>query len=162
MKKTLIAGATVLLAGVVAFAFARDDRAEPEAVDAPVAQADVQEPEAPELADPGVIEEEPVVEEAADELPPGWEVDETGFVWEPLSYDEPQIRNNGDGTVTMRKLARIYEADGTMREVPVTATATITQKRVPRMKRPMPAYLQEGQQEEAQESEESELSQDGE
>jgi hypothetical protein len=158
MKKPLIAGATVLVAGVVAFAFARDAREEPEAVEAPVAQASVEEPAVVELADPGVIADEPA-EEAPEELPPGWEVDETGFVWEPLSYDKPQLRNNGDGTVTMRKLARIYEADGTMREVPVTATATITQKRVPRMKRTLPAYLQPEQPEEA---EDSELSQDGE
>jgi hypothetical protein len=142
MMKPLIVGATLSLAGVVAFALARDTREDPTA-EAPVATAPPVEIADVELADPGQIGEEapaPVVEE----LPVGWNVDETGFVWEPLSFDTPQIRNNGDGTLTMRKLARIYK-DGEMREVGIQATATPDLARIPIQQRTLPKRGQTAQ-----------------
>lgn len=141
MNKPLLFGATALVAGVVAFALTYDSRDEAQEIDKPVAQAPVEEPKV-ELADPGVIEDEPVVEET-EELPEGYFVDEMGRVWEPLSFDKPQIKANGDGTFTMRKLARIYEADGSMREQPIVGIASPVHRRVPRLSRPEPQFRQE-------------------
>jgi len=135
MKTTLIAGTTLLLAGVAAFALNRDDREE-KTVETPQEQAAAPETKTVELADPGQIEE-PEEEATVSPLPEGWEVDETGHVWEPLSFNKPQVRNNGDGTITMRKLIRIYE-NGKMREIPITATATPVQKRLPMKQRVAP------------------------
>jgi hypothetical protein len=149
MMKPLIAGTTLILAGVVAFALASDTREDPTA-EAPIATAPPVEIVDVELADPGPIAEEapaPVVEE----LPVGWHVDETGFVWEPLSFDKPQIRNNGDGTLTMRKLARIYK-NGEMREVGIQATATPDMARIPIQHRTLPKASQTAQRDPAEEA----------
>jgi hypothetical protein len=142
MKAILIGGAALLAAGAVALALSQDGRAQaPQAPEVVPQQA----PEAPpvaELADPGTIVEEP---EPAPVLvvDTGYQVDADGFVWEPLSYDKPQIKGNGDGTVTMKKLARIVEADGSMREVPITVTASPQQRRMPIKARTMPATPQQ-------------------
>jgi hypothetical protein len=131
MKTPLIAGTTLILVGVAAFALARDDR-DDKPIEAPeVEAAPAPETARAELADPGTIEAEAAAPEAAsaDVLPEGWEIDETGHVWEPLS-EKPQIRNNGDGTITMRKLIRVWQ-NGKMVEKPITATATPSQKRLP-------------------------------
>jgi len=140
MKKPLIAGTTLLLAGIVAFALTRDSREEKTA-DAPKADTPAVEVAEVELADPGTIEE-PAPEPVPDALPQGWEIDEVGHVWEPLSFEKPQVRNNGDGTLTMRKLIRIYE-NGKVREIPITATAVASQKRLPVQTRKPPKVTSE-------------------
>ena len=126
MKKLLFAGVTAVLAGVIAFALVNDSRDDAEL---PVQQARDVAPE-PEAAD--LVAPEPLVaqEEPVEELPEGWTVDEDGFVWEPLSFDKPQRKNNGDGTWTTKKLARIYNSDGTFRETPITITSTPSMKRL--------------------------------
>lgn len=152
-------GAAILVAGAVAFALSLDGRTadlpEPEAV---AKQEAAPEPAA-ELVDPGTIEE-PVAEPDV-ALPEGYEVDEDGHVWEPLSYHKPQLKNNGDGTVTMRKLARIIEADGSMREVPIKVVAHPISKRMPVKKRPLPAWAQPAQPDGDAAQEQQDESQDG-
>jgi hypothetical protein len=141
MKAILIGGAAVLAAGAVALAFTQDRRETPP--QAPeVAQHEATPPPVAELADPGTI---PVEEPKAAEVvvDTGVQVDPDGFVWEPLSFDHPQIKNNGDGTVTMKKLARIVEAGGKVREVPITVNAAPQQRRLPIRSRGTPAPKQE-------------------
>jgi hypothetical protein len=140
MKAILIGGAAVLAAGAVALAFTQDRRETPP--QAPeVAHHEATPPPTAELADPGTIPvEEPKAEVVVDT---GYEVDPDGFVWEPLSFDHPQIKNNGDGTVTMKKLARIVEAGGKVREVPITVNAAPQQRRLPVRSRATPASKQE-------------------
>jgi hypothetical protein len=129
MKTPLIVGTTLILAGVVAFALARDDR-DTTTVETPAVEEQSAQAPAAELADPGKIEE-PAAPEVLGTLPEGWEIDETGFVWEPLSF-EPQVRHNADGTLTMKKLARVYDVEtGEMTLKPVTAHAIASQKRIP-------------------------------
>ena len=134
MKAILIGGAAFLAAGAVALALSQDRRPTPP--QAPeVAQNEAAPTPAAQLVDPGTIPEE--VEAPVPELviETGYEVDPDGFVWEPLSFDKPQIKNNGDGTITMRKLARIVEAGGKVREVPITVNAAPQQRRIPIQKR---------------------------
>ena len=96
--------------------------------------------EAPVVENETVAQEEPAPEpevalaapEEPEEVAPVHEdltVDEDGHVWGPLSFDNPQVKINGDGTVTVKKLARAYRADGTMEEIPITGV--LSPKRVP-------------------------------
>ena len=137
MKAILIGGAAILAAGAVALAFSQDGRAPVQQAPEVVQQAATIEPAAVELADPGTVVEEPLPAPTL-VVDTGTQVDADGFVWEPLSFDKPQIKNNGDGTVTMKKLARIVEADGAMREVPITVTASPQQRRLSMKQRTMP------------------------
>ena len=141
MKAILIGGAAVLAAGAVALAFTQDRRETPP--QAPqIAQHEAAPAPVQELVDPGTV---PPVEEPKPEIvvDTGFQVDADGFVWEPLSFDKPQIKNNGDGTVTMKKLARIVEAGGKVREVPITVNAAPSQRRLPVRQRGTPADKQE-------------------
>jgi hypothetical protein len=140
MKGILTGGASLLVVGVAAFAFSQSRRgAVAEAPEVVVETPVVAEPVV--LADPGTIAAEPPApEEPA--LPPGFEVDEDGFVWEPLSFDKPQVKNNGDGTFTMKKLARIVE-NGQTREVPITVNAAPSQRRLPIRQRTAPISAEE-------------------
>ncbi|MEM7310100.1 MAG: hypothetical protein AAF682_25720 [Planctomycetota bacterium] len=142
MKGLLIgSGAAVLVAGAVAFALSQGDR-EADTAEAPEAVQDEVAATDAELMDPGtIVDEEGLKIETVDT---GIQVDPDGFVWEPLSFDKPQIKHNGDGTITMKKLARIYE-NGVMRETPITALATPDQRRLPVKKRELPARLREVQ-----------------
>ena len=134
MKTGLVlgGGAAILIAGMTAFALNRESR-DAEATEASAAVETPVVEEEVVLADPGTIEQEPVVEEEA--LPEGYVVDEDGFVWEPLSFDKPQTKLNPDGSITMKKLARIIDPDGTVREVAITGHATVDHRRLPVVQR---------------------------
>ena len=129
MKAILIGGAAFLAAGAVALALAQDRR-ETRAQVPEVVPVGTPAPQA-ELVDPGVIPAEEPAPQPELVVEAGYEVDPDGFVWEPLSFDKPQIKNNGDGTVTMKKLARVVEAGGKVREVPITVNAAPQQRRLP-------------------------------
>ena len=107
--------------GAVAFTQSGDD-ATPVVENEAVAEEPAPEPEEVALATP---EEPEVVAPVHEDLT----VDEDGHVWGPLSFDNPQVKINGDGTVTVKKLARAYRADGTMEEIPITGV--LSPKRVP-------------------------------
>lgn len=118
---TLAVGAIAVALAVVAFAKGGDDTA-PVVENEAVAEEPAPEPEVAQLAAPQEPEEvTPVHEDLT--------VDEDGHIWGPLSFDNPQVKINGDGTVTVKKLARAYRMDGTMEEIPITGV--LYPKRVP-------------------------------
>ena len=129
MKAILIGGAALVAAGAVALALSQDRRETQAQV--PEALPEAAPPPQAELVDPGMIPAEEPAPQPELVVEAGYEVDPDGFVWEPLSFDKPQIKNNGDGTVTMKKLARIVEAGGKVREVPITVNAAPQQRRLP-------------------------------
>ena len=149
MKAILIGGAAFLAAGAVALALSQERRET--RAQAPEVVVEAEPAPQAELVDPGVIPPEEPQPQLVVET--GYEVDPDGFVWEPLSYDKPQIKNNGDGTVTMKKLARIVEAGGKVREVPITVDAAPQQRRLPIRQRgaskpestEQPAAVQDGE-----------------
>lgn len=145
--KAIISGGTAILilaAGIFAFIILNEDETRSDGTGPQADAEQEQQTVQTELADPGTVPEE----ELAEEMPEGYTVDEDGFVWEPLSYDKPQIKNNGDGTVTMKKLARVYEADGSMREMPITARATPDQRRLPIQSREVPTKTKKDEEDE--------------
>ena len=135
-------GAAVMVAGAIAFAFSQTSGRDATTTESTVRAAHTAPAVDAELAMPDAVPE--AAPERPQALPSNdtvYTIDADGFVWKPLSYHEPQVKYNGDGTFTGRKLFRIVEADGSMREIPVQYTATPMQKRIALKRRQPPAHV---------------------
>jgi len=118
----LLAGLLVLGIGAFLFAENQKDR-QNESIQTPQVTEQPAAVTAAELATPP-----PVVVEETSAVTPAGDLDArpVGPEGRPLSYDDPQISRNGDGTITMQKMAKLTFPDGTVREVPVTVRARPT------------------------------------